>query len=183
MAIQNTIEYTITNGPGKYDLMMGVFEKKIIFFKATDKFGTRHLFKVCADKIKFLEADGRCVWDLSGLIVEKDGRNIDDEKFTARFDSKKHSGSFRELPEVAQYSSEYFDSLSDEQLKQEIVRFKRDISDGVKELDQYSLTLPNRHDRLLLEAMHLWELCHATVGVKIGHELHTRLKAAKMARV
>ena len=170
-------EYKLVNGPSRHDLLLGLTERKTLTFRGIDDGGRAHLFKVCIINLGLpIQDHDRFAWELRGFIIEKDGDNLREHgKCRAHFDSQVRRGYFSEEDLIRPYSHEYFERLSDAEIRNEIAELRKGLPEDLRELDEYMKTV-NPRERLILEAIHTWNLSHACLGVKIGHQLDLAIR-------
>jgi|ERR1035437_1052801 hypothetical protein len=169
--------YTIKKGPGRKDLILGLTEDKMIWFKVFDEKNQTHLFQIHVLELGLpIQDPDRLAWTLNGLIVEKDGRELEKlQKCRANFDSRRREGHFEEYELIRPHSYEYYSSLSDHQLQDEILKERKWIPVHLRELDEYAANLSNR-ERLILQVLHARELSEAAAMVKLDHEFNVKFK-------
>ncbi len=180
-----TTSYVLTAGPSKYDLMLGLSEKKILAFRAIDTKGKTDLFEVMIRKLG-LSSNGResLVWEFDGLIFSKNRIHSNGKHETCRatFDTQRRRGHFHvEDLEPRIYSYEYFDRLSDIEIREGIARLRESLPDNMRELKKYVATL-SPHEQLVLEGLHTWGLGNACMGPMIEHQLLTEAQKIEAGR-
>ena len=170
--------YKLKSGPGRDDLLLGLTDQKVLWFRVFDDAGKTHLFHIAVLTLGMpVQERNHFAWQVKGLIIEKDGQEIDGERATCQihFDTQRREGKFEEIEAVKKYSFEYFDGLLDHELRKEIEGFKTRTPLALRELKEYALTL-STHQRLVLEAMHTQKLHKACFGTRLDHELGSEFK-------
>lgn len=170
--------YTITSGPGRDDLLAGLSNQKILWFKGfADDTKQPHMFKVRVTNLGLpIQTRERLSWSLKGCITEKNGKPPTEfERCWAYFDSHERQGRFYEEEIVKPYTYEHLVRLDDNAIRVIVARFKKYLPGEIRRLDEYSRALAPR-ERLILEALHTKALSDACVGVEIAHQFELACK-------